>query len=77
MTFIARTLTLIAVAGWVPVVVGVLGRLLVFRRDQHEGSDAPPGVRQPHEEGFDIPDQEPKPGDPGYEPFADAPLPQD
>ena len=80
MNFTERALTLVVIAGWVPIAVGVLGRLFVFRHDKHETAREGPRVRshhtpKTHEEGFAIPSQEPKPGDSNYIRLDDEPWP--
>jgi len=75
MNFWERAATLLAIAAWIPVLVGVLARVFYFRRDQYQAVASSEATRRGLQNEFAIPNQEPPPDDSNYPPLYDKPFP--
>jgi len=68
MMFWRNAVLLIAIAAWVPIVVGLLGRVFYFRPDRNQSATGAERVAKAREDEFEIPNQEPQEGDEAFRP---------
>jgi hypothetical protein len=82
MTLVTRMFALLAVAAWVPVVIGIIGRTGPFRRGKDNEAGSVPAAEPPEglilspleADDFAMEHQEPEISDLNYTSFEDEPL---